>query len=119
MERRSSGRMKREGGDIKRVCSVQCCVHVLFQSFSLPKSSPLAMVAPSELNAQQLTGLLCPSSVTEHAVVASHSFTLLSMLQESKRLPSIELNAHPHTQPLWHVSVRRHSPVVASHNFKF
>ena len=51
-------------------------------------SLALAIIAPSELNAQQLTGILSPPSVAMHIFVpTSHSFMVESWLHESTTLP--------------------------------
>lgn len=95
-----------------------CKCHARRHSLSFPLASPLAMLAPSGLNAQQYTSVSCPSDVAVHApVAASHSFRCLSALQDSKRLPWIGLNAHRRTEPVWPINVRRHTPVEVSHSF--
>ena len=64
------------------------------------------MVCPSQLIAQRSTVSSCPSSVAVQVLVAtSHSFSVLSRLQDSTRSPAGE-NAQSSTPPVWPVKVR-------------
>lgn len=89
--------------------------HARRHRLSFPEESPLAMVAPSGLTAQQLTPQVCPFSVFMHALIAA------SQLQArviAAREHEVAMDRAERTSKHFvGVAGQRATAVVASHSF--